>query len=210
MYRISDVKSILFTEVFMKKMTLLSLLAGGVLSLFAAESVPGRVTADRLNLRFAPELKSPVALRVDKDATLQLYGIKGQWLEVGAPESLKIYVSEAYIANGKTIKAIRMQSDKSATSHCLGVLPAGSEVKLIDDRGYGWVRIAPTESIRLYTAKMYVEFDEAQLTKLEAAKAAAMPAAPAAPEAPAAVEAKPGEAAPAPAATIPAPKEDVK
>ncbi len=204
----------------MKKMIFSALLAAAFLPLLGAESVPGKVTADRLNLRFAPELRSPVAGRVVKDAQLQIFGVKGQWVEVAAPESLKVYVSEAYISNGKTIASIKMYSDKTSTSTCLGVLPAGSEVKMIDDRGYGWVRIAPPAMIRLYAAKMYVEFDAAKLAAPEAAKETkdAVPAAPAvddkaapAPAAPA-VDDKATPAADEKAASVvvPAPQEDVK
>ena len=204
----------------MKKMIFSALFAVAFLPLFGG-SVPGKVTADRLNLRFAPELKSPVAGRVVKDAQLQVYGVKGQWLEVAAPETLKVYVSEAYIANGKTIASIRMYSDKSSTSTCLGVLPAGSEVKMIDDRGYGWVRIAPPEMIRLYTARMYVEFDAAKLaapetapaaapeTAKEAVKEAVKEAAPATPVAETATPATPA-ADPKASPVVPAPQEDVK
>lgn len=201
----------------MKKMIFSALFAVAFLPLFSG-SVPGKVTADRLNLRFAPELKSPVAGRVVKDTQLQVYGVKGQWLEVAAPETLKVYVSEAYIANGKTIASIRMYSDKSSTSTCLGVLPAGSEVKMIDDRGYGWVRIAPPEMIRLYTAKMYVEFDAAKLAAPETApaappetaKEAVKEAAPATPAPETAVPAAPAADPKASPVAVPAPKEDVK
>ncbi len=149
---------------------LLSFLAGICLA-GAADGVPGKVVADRLNLRFAPELKSPVAGKVVKDTALTVYSVRGNWAEVGAPENLKVYISEAYVSGGKVIRAVQMRSDKSATAPSFGELPEGSEVKLLDDRAYGWVRIEAPENLRLFAARMYLDFDAAELAKIRSAAA---------------------------------------
>ena len=101
----------------MKKFLLLSLFLG-LTAVSFAEDVTGTVNTAVLNLRLQPELRSPVVGKVKKDAKLVITGKKGSWLEVAAPEEVKIYVSRAYISKGKTITDLTMRismSDKAAS-----------------------------------------------------------------------------------------------
>ncbi len=180
------------------------------LPLFAG--VTGKVNASRLNLRTQPAVTAPVAAQVASGAELEVLAVKDNWVEVVAPAETKIYVSEALIDKNKTIRAINMRLGMGGTAPVLGELPAGTEVKLLDERAYGWVRIAPPENLRLYAVKFYIDFDAEKLAKEaanpapEAAQAevkAEAPAAPATSEAPKAETSAPAEVPSGKVVTIP-------
>ena len=147
-------------------------------ALIAESFVPGTVNATRLNLRLSPSLKSAAVGSVAKDAKVQICGMYGSWLEIAAPESVKVYISEAYVRNGKTITEITMRSDRAPNAPILGKLPKGSAVKLLGERSFGWVRIAPPAFLKVYAASPYVDYDAAALrTFVQEKKAAAEKAA---------------------------------
>ena len=160
----------------MKKFLLLSLFWGLAGVLFA-EDITGIVNTDVLNLRLQPELRSPVAGKVRKDTKLTITGKKGSWLEVAAPEAVKVYVSRAYVSRGRAIADLTMRLSMSSKAASLGQIPKGSPVKIISEHAYGWARIQPPESLRVYAASVYVQFDAAAVKKVVAAKAEAEKAA---------------------------------
>ena len=82
----------------MKKLFLL-LSAVAISSLYAAESVPEAATvkgtvnvSDFLNVRLGPGLRHPVTGRLNGGQEVEITHISGNWLELKAPENLKIYV----------------------------------------------------------------------------------------------------------------------
>ena len=162
----------------MRKILLSALLLSAAAVLSAAE-VSGVVNARRLNLRLQSSLKSPVVGKSQQNEQLVITGKKGSWLEVKAPASVKVYVSRAYISNGKAIVDLTMRSDMSATAASYGKLPKGSTVKIIQEHRYGWVRIAPPENLRVYAAATYVTFDAEAVRKLPVIQPPAPKAAPA-------------------------------
>lgn len=217
----------------MKKLFLL-LSAAAVFTLCAAEmTVKGKVNvSDFLNVRLGPGLRHPVMGRLNPEQEVEIVRVIGGWLELKAPENLKVYVSEARVgADGKLSGELNMRSRMDINAPVFGVLPKGSVVKRLDERRNGWVRIVPPENIRVYTVAVYVSFDRNRFDEkglplgaapVEAPKTAEVkeeakavvekqvpevktetPAAPAAPAAPA--KAAPVKAAPAAPAKV-APK----
>lgn len=146
----------------MKKFAVCSVFCAVALTLCAG--VPGKVNGNRVNMRVKPRMDAAVACKVDKDTVLDIHAVHDNWLEVSAPDSVKVYISEAFVDNGKVTKSINMRSGMGTNTPSYGEIPAGTPVKLIDERSYGWVRIAPPENLHVYIAKMYVDFDEAALT----------------------------------------------
>ena len=167
----------------MKKLFLL-LSAAAFSTLLAVEqpsesaSVKGKVNVtDFLNVRLGPGLRHPVMGRLNPDQEVEITRISGNWLELKAPENLKIYVSEARVdAEGKLSGELNMRSRMDVAAPTYGILPKGSVVKRLDERRNGWVRIAPPESIRIYVAAICVKFDRSKFADnglpLTAAKAA--------------------------------------
>ena len=156
----------------MKKFLLLSLFLG-LAGVSFAEDVTGTVNTAVLNLRLQPELRSPVVGKVKKDAKLVITGKKGSWLEVAAPEEVKIYVSRAYISNGKAITDLTMRISMSGKAASPGKIAKGTPVKIVSEHAYGWARIQAPETLRVYAASMYVQFDKAAVRKAAAEKAEA-------------------------------------
>ena len=158
---------------------------------------PGKVTGKVLNVRSGADIKSPIVGKVVQDEVVDVIAKKDNWLQIAAPASLKIYISEALVSDGKVIRGVNMRSFMSDQAPSLGELPAGTPVKLIDERAYGWVRIAPPETLTVYVAAMYVDFDEKALAPEE--KAPAPEAAPKAEKSTAQVEAEAAATVAAPA-----------
>lgn len=142
----------------MMKKSVLSLLAVCALSALAAgEAV---VTADILNARREPSVKAPVMFRFKKGESVRVLAEKeNNWLEVALPERAPVYVSEAYVVGGKALKDVKMFAGKGGSFPVWGELKKGDAVKLIDDRAYGWVRIVPPESLKVYVCSLYVKLD---------------------------------------------------
>ena len=178
------------------------LLAVGCQAVSGGET--GVVTADRLNVRLAPELKAPVIVRLNGGETVEVEKTAGQFYEIAAPRNTPVYVSGVYLRSGKTTAALKMHADMSNAAPVLGELPAGAEVRIVRETRYGWTQIEPPAGIRLYAAKLYIRLQKPlpAPTGAETGTEAAKPAPEAAP-APAAPEAeKPvPEAAPAPVKT---------
>ena len=149
----------------MKKWFLL--LSAAAVSMLGASPVPAQRTvagkvnvADFLNVRLGPGLRHAVTGRLKAGQEVEITKVMGNWLELKAPESLKIYVSEARVnAEGKLTGELNMRSRMDAASPSYGILPKDSVVKRLDERRNGWVRIAPPESVRVYVAAICVTFD---------------------------------------------------
>ena len=176
-----------------------SLIALSALTLAANATVKGKVNVtDFLNVRQGPGLRYAVTGRLNPDQEVEIFRIADNWLEIKAPETLKIYVSEARIdAEGKLTGELNMRSRMDSTAPSYGVLGKGSVVKRLPERRNGWIRIVPPENLKVYVAAICVNFDrskfddkglvqgtaKAEETKVEEVKtetsAPAVPAAPA-------------------------------
>ncbi|MBE6388800.1 MAG: hypothetical protein E7043_01345 [Lentisphaerae bacterium] len=127
--------------------------------------IPGKVNADLLNLRLGPGLQHPVIGKVADKTELRIRRIIGNWLEVEAPETLAIYVSEARInRNGKLTGELNMRSAMDSKAPCFGTLPAGTAVEKTGSSKNGWVRIKVPASadIKVYAASFLVNYDPAK------------------------------------------------
>ena len=156
----------------MKKFLLTAAVIAAVAGIDAAETT-GKINTRSLNLRMESSLKSPVVGRAKRDEQVVITGKQGSWLELKAPKSVKVYVSEAYISKGKALIDLTMRSAMSAKAPDFGKLPKGTPVQVMEERAYGWVRIVPPDNLRVYAAAAYVTFDEGAVEKMAAAKTAA-------------------------------------
>ena len=164
----------------MKKLFLL-LSAVAISSLYAAESVPEAATvkgtvnvSDFLNVRLGPGLRHPVTGRLNGGQEVEITRISGNWLELKAPENLKIYVSEARVnAEGILTGELNMRSRMDVAAPSYGVLPKGTAVKRLDERRNGWVRIAPPADLKVYVAAICVKFDRSKFDEKGAIAAVA-------------------------------------
>ncbi len=180
----------------------------------ARPSVKGVVNADVLNLRQGPGLQQPVVGRVTEKTEVEIYRVVGNWLEIKAPSTLAVYVSEARIGrDGVLTGELNMRTAMSTKAPILGTLPKGTKVTRIGESRNGWVRIElPAEAnVTVYAASFLVTFDSAKFDSngnVAGTAPAETPAAPAeTPAAPAETPAAPAETPAAPAETPAAPAE---
>lgn len=144
----------------MKKFTLFIFLFSAVLLFAVEDSNNATVNASRLNVRMKPTVKSPKAGTLVRGERVRVTGKDGAWVELAAPASLKLYVSEVYLINGKLTNATNLRAGKSAESPSFGVLPTGTELKTAApaDR-FGWVQVVPPENIKVYAYSDYITCD---------------------------------------------------
>lgn len=147
----------------MKKLCLfLAICCSGML--FAAEAQDkcnATVNADRLNVRMKPTIKSPKAGVLINGTRVLVTGKSGAWFELAAPESLKLYVSEVYLINGKLTNSVHLRAGNSANAPSFGKIPAGTALKAVGEADrYGWVRVVAPGNIKVYAFKDYITLDE--------------------------------------------------
>lgn len=185
--------------------------------LIATAGTEGTVTADLLNVRLKPELKSVVVAKLPHGTKVDILGTVGDFYEISAPDRTPVYVSAVYLRDGKVLSPVKMRTAMDRHAAAYGLLPAGTKVKVLQETPLGWAKIEPPASLKVYTAKNYVKAAEPvkesePVKPVEAAKPAAPEAAKAvavdvrplakAPEAPAEEKAAPAEEKKAPAAPV--------
>ncbi len=125
--------------------------------LMAWAGTEGVVTANLLNVRMKPELKSVVIAKLSNGTKVEILATTDDFYEITAPTSSAVYVSAVYLRNGKVLSPVRMRSDMSAIAPIYGTLSAGAEVKVVREHSYGWVQIEPPSELKAYVAKNYVK-----------------------------------------------------
>ncbi|MBQ6352168.1 MAG: hypothetical protein IJJ28_02735 [Lentisphaeria bacterium] len=138
----------------MKKLILLAMTVLAA----AALAENGVVNASLLNARREPTLKSPVMWKLRSGTVVNVTRVcENNWLEIELDATAPVYVSEAYAVGGKALAAVKMHAGKGKSFPAWGELKKGEPVELLDDRGYGWVRITPPKRLRAYVYSMYVK-----------------------------------------------------
>ena len=129
-----------------------------VMGALALGAVDGVVNATALNARLRPELASPVAMKIAKDAVVNVLAAKGNFYEIAVPENAPVYVSAAYIGqDGKLFKDQQLRVKPAVSAASYGVIPAGTAVETVKVDRYGWARIKPPKALKLYVASFYVD-----------------------------------------------------
>ena len=148
-----------------------------IIGLFLAMAAAGSVWADTegtvkvpvLNARQEPTVKAPVMMRLKEGQKVNIIRRCGEnWLEIAAPSDAPVYVDESLAVGGKAHRNIRMYSGKGRSFPVWGELQKGEKIELKEDRGYGWVRIAPPERLRVYVVALYVDGADAVKSESDA------------------------------------------
>ncbi len=124
---------------------------------WSASAAEGVVTADLLNIRVRPDIKSTVAVKLDKGYKVEVLGESGEFLEIAAPIISPVYVSAVYLDAGTATAPLKMYVAGNPAAATYGTLPKGTVVKLIDIDRYGWAKIEPPAGTKLYAAKRFVK-----------------------------------------------------
>lgn len=128
--------------------------------LVAAAGTEGSVTADLLNIRLKPELKSVVVAKLPLGTKVDVLGTVGDFYEIAAPDRVPVYVSAVYLRDGKVLSPVKMRTAMDRHAAVYGVLPAGTKVKILLETPLGWAKIEPPAALKVYAARNYVKTAE--------------------------------------------------
>ena len=121
--------------------------------LLTASAAEGIVKADLLNVRLKPDLKAPVAVKLDRDFQVEVLGEIGEFAEIAIPVTAPVYISAVYLNEDRTTAPLKMYVAGSSRAASYGLLPKGSTVKVLDIDRFGWAKIEPPAGLKLYAAK---------------------------------------------------------
>lgn len=106
-------------------------------------------------------------MRLKKDDTVRIVGIKGEWLKITPPPGSVSYVPSAYVerrADGKVGRVtaesnVRTGSTENALKSTIQTkLEPNTDVKILDDREHeGYYKIEPPEGAYVFVEKKYVD-----------------------------------------------------
>ena len=159
-----------------------------LLCCLTVHAAPGKITADRVNIRNQASTKGAVIARYDKGTSVNVTAQTGtEWLELTISEA---YILEKFIKDGKVTDTINFRSGPGTNFPRYGVLKAGTAVKVLGDHGT-WKKIEAPQPVKGFVARRFVsgDFSGLQQSKTPAVKAAEKPAAREWEKAPAAVSA---------------------
>ena len=156
----------------MKKFVLVFSVLCSVMAVMAVEDgFNATVTASKLNVRIKPTIKAPKAGTLLKGERVKVTREENFWVELEAPQSLKLYVSEVYLVNGKLTNSVNLRTARDAKSPSLGLLPAGTKLEAAEENSqYGWIKVKAPAGIKVYAYKDYIAPD-AKESNEEAKKA---------------------------------------
>ena len=133
--------------------------------LFAGDFVTGTVDADWLNMRIKPGINEAVVGKIKEKREVQITRVVKNWLEINAPEDLKIFVAVSRInRNGVVTGELNMRTAMDTQSPILGVLTKGTKVEMTGSIKHGWVQIKKPESVdlKVYVSAFLVKYDSSK------------------------------------------------
>lgn len=117
------------------------------------------VTASSLNLRAAANGDAPVVASVSRNSKLEIVERNGSWCKVSLKgRTVKAWVAASLVSNGKLRSNANIRSGAGTNYPALGVLPAGTSVKVLQKSGK-WCRISvvPNGGLYAYAASSYLK-----------------------------------------------------
>lgn len=129
------------------------------LSLYA-ETQKAVITAGVLNVRVKPSSKSDTLLQLKRGDEVIVLERGDEWTAIRPPEKSSLYVSSPLIVDGKLKSNGNLRAGSGVNFQSLCVLPAGTPVKVLEEKN-SWSRIAvPAYDVRCYVASRYLKFAE--------------------------------------------------
>lgn len=162
------------------------------------------VTGDRVCLRAKADGESEVVLQVSSGTVLQGTGEGSNWVEVVAPAEASVWIASNLVNNGVVqVAKAHVRAGPGLNYPSIGSVQRGDRVD-VRSQQYGWVKIGPPASCRLWISGQYVRparqektgAEEAVAKPVVAAVAAARSPEPAVSRATGADDSKPERAVP--------------
>ena len=123
-----------------------------------AETVfPLVVTGDRVCLRAKADGESEVVCQVSSGTVLQRTGGLSNWVEVLAPGEASVWLATNLVSNGVVLASkAHVRAGPGMNYPAVGSVQKDDRVE-VRGESYGWVKIKPPESCRLWISRSYVK-----------------------------------------------------
>ena len=118
--------------------------------------VSATVTAERVNLRVSPSLKSEITGQVSRGDRVGVILTDGDWCAVNPPPDMPAWVSADYVEEGRvTADRLNVRSGPGISYGLLTRIGRGTEVEVLKEKD-GWLRIPVPERTRLWISARYL------------------------------------------------------
>ncbi len=125
-----------------------------------AAQTPVRVTADNVNLRAKPSLENSEVLgQVHYDDRLVAFEMGEEWVEVAAPATIDLWISQDYVQIPDHIIGARRVNVRAGPSINYTVVDTLERGTPIESRGElsGWMKIAPPPTTHVWIHRDFVD-----------------------------------------------------
>lgn len=125
----------------------------------AFEQFTGKITANRVRLRVAPSLESPIIEELEAGQLFVIAGSIDDFYAVLPTPGTKAYIFRTYILDG-TVEGqnVNVRLSPDTQGHVIAQLQQGDKVSgTISEKNPKWLEIPIPETARFYVAKDYVE-----------------------------------------------------
>lgn len=136
-----------------------------------AEKIIGKVSAANLNVRVKPSTKFTAVCRLKYGDEVEVIRKQDEWLEIVAPANSSVWVSAFFVKDGKTTSEVKLRSGPGIAYKSYRTVPAGQEVKIINDANPDWKKIEPLPSLSAWTSAQFVKISPEDMKKLTAPEA---------------------------------------
>lgn len=121
---------------------------------------PVRITADRVNLRAQPRLTAEVIAQAAYDDRLVAREIGAEWVAVGAPASVDLWVMKPYVQvpqNTIGAQRVNVRAGPGINYTIVDTLSLGDPVEPRGEEMGDWIKIAPPPNACVWVSREYVE-----------------------------------------------------
>ncbi len=131
-----------------------------ILPFCAFSAQEGEIMVQRLNIRVKPSGNSTVVGSFSKGDKISVQEVKSGWCRIALPKDSAVWVASKFIKDGKIVKSVNLRSGPGLNYGSFGIVEAGQQVNVIDNKNKDWVKIEPLASISGWVAAQYVKLDK--------------------------------------------------
>lgn len=156
----------------MKKIPWLSLawlfFGGAVLAAQTpAGTVEGIVVKAPLNVRAGDGMKYTVVAKLAMKNPVTVKAVRDEWLEIDAPENVRVWVLERYIKNNKLTTNVNLRSGPGTSYEAIGSGKRNTPVEVTGKpTSSGWVQIKALPGVSVFVGRPAIEIPEAKFKTL--------------------------------------------
>ncbi len=164
----------------MRKLMLLGAALCAACCMLAQEAAPekfivGKVRPQMLNVRIQPVANAGVVDKLPRNSEVKVVKVEGAWYKIMLPATADAYVSADFLKDSKTVTRVQMRYGAGVAFHSYGVIPAGTQVKILNNTNSKWTKIEPPAGFYGYVSSEFVAVADSDYQKLVGVKDAVPP-----------------------------------